>query len=93
MNEYKPQKPHILFRTPEQLQRYLEGAGSAELRFRAYPISGEPETYNYSSGEKTVTRETDGMSFDSLDDFTCYAFQYDPEGYPSTEHVYLEVLN
>ena len=70
MNEYKPQKPHILFRTPEQLQRYLEGAGSAELRFRAYPISGEPETYNYSSGEKTVTRETDGMSFDSLDDFT-----------------------
>jgi hypothetical protein len=93
LNEYKPQKPHILFRTPEQLQRYLEGAGSAELRFRAYPISGEPETYNYSSGEKTVTRETDGMSFDSLDDFNCYAFQYDPEGYPSTEHVYLEVLN
>jgi len=75
------------------MQRYLEGAGRAELRFRAYPISGQPETFNYSSREKTVARETDGMAFDSLDDFTCYAFQCDSEGYPNTEHVYLEVLN
>ena len=55
MNEYKPQKPHILFRTPEQLHRYLEGAGMNYAAF--HPISGEPETYNYSSGEKTVTRK------------------------------------
>jgi hypothetical protein len=92
LKKYKAQKPHIRFHTPEQLQSYLEGAGNAEFSFRAYPISGEPETFHYSSGA-AVTRETDGKSFDSLDDFTCYAFQCDIEGYANTEYVDLEVLN
>jgi hypothetical protein len=40
-----------------------------------------------------VTRENDGRAFDSLDDFICYAFQCDAEGYPNTEYVDLEVLS
>lgn len=92
MKKYGSQKP-IRFRTPEQLQCFLERAGNAEFSFRAYPISGEPETFHYSSREKTVTRETDSRSFDSLDDFTYYAFQCDTEGYANTEYVDLELLN
>jgi hypothetical protein len=93
LNKYETPKPHIRFRTPEQLQGYLERAGNAEFNFRAYPISGEPETFHYNSREKVVTREKDGRAFDSLDDFICYAFQCDAEGYPNTEYVDLEVLN
>ncbi|MDD4238638.1 MAG: hypothetical protein PHT62_08790 [Desulfotomaculaceae bacterium] len=93
MDKHGSQKPYIRFHTPEQLQCYLERAGTAEISFRAYPTSGEPETYNYSSREKAVSRESDGRSFDSLDDFTCYAFQCDIEGYANTEYVDLEVLN
>ena len=92
MNKFGSQKPHIRFETPEQLQCYLERAGNAEFSFRAYPISGEPETFHYSNGENVV-RETDGRSFDSLGDFTCYAFQCDAEGYARTEYVDFELLN
>jgi len=93
MNKYGSPKPHIRFRTPDQLQGYLERAGNAEFNFRAYPISGSPETFHYSGGEKAVTRDTDWKSFDSLGDFTCYAFQCDTEGYSHTEYVDFEILN
>jgi hypothetical protein len=86
-------KNHIRFRTPEQLQRYLEKAGSDEFSFRVYPISGDPETFYYSSGENAVTRDTDGSTFDSLSDFICYTFQCDTEGYANTEYVDFELLN
>lgn len=91
MNE--PEKLLIRFRTPDQLQGYLERAGDVELSFRAYPISGTPETFHYSGREKAVTREKDQRSFDSLEDFTCYAFQCDVEGYSHSEYVDVEVLN
>jgi hypothetical protein len=55
--------------------------------------AGEPENYRYNSREMVVTRENDGRAFDSLDDFICYAFQCDAEGYPNTEYVDLEVLS
>lgn len=90
MNKYGSQKIH--FRTPDQLRGYLERAGDAEFRFRAYPISGSPKTFHYSGGEKTVTREADRRSFD-LEDFTCYAFQCDAGGYSHTEHVDFKVLS
>lgn len=93
MNKYGPQKPHLRFRTPDQLQDYLEKAGNAELSFRAYPIAGDPETFHYNGGEKAVTRETDRRYFDSLEDFICYAFQCDVEGYAHTEYVDFEVLD
>ncbi|MGI5943016.1 MAG: hypothetical protein ACOX86_12380 [Pelotomaculaceae bacterium] len=93
MSKHGMQKPHIRFRTPEQLQGYLKKAGKAEISFRAYPIAGEPENYRYNSREMVVTRENDGRAFDSLDDFICYAFQCDAEGYPNTEYVDLEVLS
>lgn len=93
MNKDGTQKPHIRFRTPEQLHGYLDKAGKAQFSFRAYPIAGEPETYHYSSREKVVTREHDGRSFDSLDDFICYAFQCDAEGYANTEYVDLVELS
>ncbi|AGL03451.1 hypothetical protein [Desulfoscipio gibsoniae] len=93
MNKYGSQKPHIRFRTPEQLQGYLERAGNAEFNFRAYPISGSPETFHYSGEEKVVTRENDRKSFDNLEDFTCYTFQCDAEGYSHTEYVDFELLN
>lgn len=93
MNKYGSQKPHIRIKTPEQLQDYLERHGDAEFSFRAYPISGEPETFHYNNWEKLVTRETDGRAFDNLDDFICYAFQCDIEGYANTEYVDLEVLD
>ncbi|MDD2498799.1 MAG: hypothetical protein PHT78_00725 [Desulfitobacteriaceae bacterium] len=90
MNKFKAQKPHIRFRTREKLQSYLERSGKNELNFRAYPISGEPETFHCSGGN--VFRETDGKSFDSIGNFTSYAFQCDEEGYTHTEYVDLEVL-
>ena len=93
MNKYGSQKNQIRFQTPEQLQSYLERAATAELNFRAYPISGEPETFHYNSAEKEVSGETDGRSFDNLSDFICYAFQCDSEGYARTEYVDVEILN
>jgi len=93
LNKHGSQKNQIRFRTPEQLQSYFDRAASPELNFRAYPISGEPETFHYSGDEKAVTRETDGKSFDNLGDFICYAFQCDGEGYARTEYVDVEILN
>jgi len=93
MNKPGAQTTQFRFRTPDQLQGYLERAGNAEFDFRAYPISGSPETFHYSGVEKTVTRKTDRRSFDSLGDFTCYAFQCDTEGYSHTEYVDFEMLN
>jgi len=93
LNNYGSQKNQIRFKTPEQLQSYLERAGCAKLNFRAYPISGEPETFHYSSDEKAIIRETDGRSFDNLGDFIFYAFQCDAEGYARTEYVDVEILN
>ena len=92
MNNNGSKKHPIRFQKPEQLQSYLEKAGNNEFSFRAIPISGEPETFHYSSSENIV-RETDGRSFDSLDDFICYAFQCDATGYARTEYVEFEVLN
>lgn len=77
----------IRFRRPEELQEYLENSDKEELLFSAIPISGEPETFRYNSREKVVTRTSDGALFDSIDDFICYAFQCDREGYPRTEYV------
>lgn len=93
MNKYGSPKNQIRFQTPEQLQSYLERAASTELNFRAYPISGAPETFHYSIDEKAITREDDGRSFDDLSDFIGYAFQCDSEGYPRTEYVDVEILN
>ena len=53
------EKRLIRFRTPEQLQDYLAKAGGAELNFRAIPISGAPETFQYRGRDKSVTREKD----------------------------------
>lgn len=83
----------IRFRTPDQLQGYLERTGKAEFNFRAYPISGAPETFHFNGREKTVTRITDPKTFDSIRDFTCYAFQCDAEGYSHTKYIDFEVLN
>lgn len=80
------------FQKPDQLQSYLEKAGNNEFSFRAYPLSGDPETF-YHSTSKKIVRELDGRSFDSLSDFTCYAFQCDHEGYANTEYVDLEILD
>jgi hypothetical protein len=85
------EKDNIRFKTPEQLQDYLERAGNDGISFRAYPISGEPQTFHLSGGD--IVRKTDGRSFESIGNFTCYAFQCDAEGYARTEYVDLEVLN
>gem|GEM_PF-2172351 len=79
--------PPIRFRTPYELQDYLENTDKEELLFSAIPISGEPETFRYNNREKVVTRTSDGALFDSVTDFICYAFQCDAEGYPRTEYV------
>ncbi|MGE5422119.1 MAG: hypothetical protein ACM3QW_02555 [Ignavibacteriales bacterium] len=91
MNNFGSPKTSTRFRTPEQLQSFLEREANGDFRFHAYPISGEPETFHYSGG-KNIVREADGTSFDSLGDFTCYAFQCDAEGYAGTEYVDIEVL-
>lgn len=91
MNESGSPKPSIRFQTPDQLNRFLEREVNADYSFRAYPISGEPENFHFHSGENIV-RESDGRTFDSLGDFTCYAFQCDAEGYAGTEYVDIEVL-
>jgi hypothetical protein len=90
---FKSQQSYIRFKTPEELEEFLEEAGSADFDFRAIPISGEPETFHFSTYEDTITREPDGDSFDNLDDFICYAFQCDADGYARTEYVDLELLD
>ncbi|MDD2359749.1 hypothetical protein [Syntrophaceticus schinkii] len=54
------------------------------MALKAYPLSGEPETFRYHQNEQVVTRNKDGRTLDSMDDFFCYAFQCDAEGYPGT---------
>ena len=79
---------NIRFRTPDELQKYLDNTGKHDLYFRAYPISGTPETFHFDGHEKVVvTRQRDGFSFETVDDFLCYAFQCDTEGYTHTEYV------
>ena len=78
---------NIRFRTLEDLQKYIDNTGKQDLNFRAYPISGAPETFHFDCHEKVVTRERDGFSFETMEDFLCYAFQCDTEGYTHTEYV------
>jgi len=86
-------KSRVRFRTSDQLQGYLARSDNAEFDFSLYPIAGSPETFHYSGGDQVVTRVTDQRSFDSLEDFICYAFQCDAEGYSNTEHVDFELLS
>ena len=80
-------QPCTRFHTPDELREYLEHADQQEIVFRAYPIAGEPETFRYLNHEQTVVRSKDGRTFDSMEDFLCYTFQCDPEGYSGTEYV------
>ncbi|WP_243119732.1 hypothetical protein [Pelotomaculum propionicicum] len=75
------------FNTLDGLRVYLENPVRPEFAFCVYPVSGKPETFNYNSLGQVVTRLADGSSFDSLEDFLCYVFQCDREGYPNTEYV------
>lgn len=85
--------PYIRFRTPDDLQRHLDGAGKKDLSFRAYPISGTPETFYFDSKEKVVSRERDSFSFETMKDFLCYTFQCDTEGYTHTEYVDVKFMS
>lgn len=82
----------IRFTTINELGQYLENVGEGELSFRAYPISGTPEDFHYNGEEQSVVRVKDQRTFDNVEDFTCYAFQCDPEGYSHTEYVDVEIL-
>lgn len=93
MNEGLVNRSPIRFRKMEELQNYLESVGDGKLDFRAYPISGAPENFHYNGHKKTVTREQDGTTFDNVEDFLCYAFQCDLEGYTHTEHVDIKPIN
>lgn len=92
MNKFGAKNIHVRFQKPDQLQSYLENTDNSEFSFRAYPISGKPETFHHSSNKKII-KEIDGRSFDSLSDFTCYVFQCDAEGYSNTEYVDFEIFN
>jgi len=81
------------FHTLEEFRSYLENAGDGEFDFSAIPIFGAPENYHYNGHEKVVTRKKDCQIFDNVDDFLCYAFQCDPEGYAHTEYVDVVVLS
>lgn len=39
-----------------------------------------------------MRRQKDRRTFDSVEDFLCYAFQCDAEGYSHTEYVDVEIL-
>jgi hypothetical protein len=77
----------VRLHTPHEMREYLQRSDQQELVFRAYPIEGEPEDFRYLNHEQTVIRLKDGRTFDSMEDFFCYAFQCDAEGYPNTEYV------
>jgi hypothetical protein len=77
----------VRFQTPDQLRKYLDDLGQAEVDLKAYPISGEPEVFRYYQHEQVATSVTDGRTFDSMEDFFCYVFQCDAEGYPRIEYV------
>lgn len=76
----------------EELYDYLQKAGDRKMHFRAYPISGQPEDFLYDGSEKLVIRIKDNRYFDNLEDFVCYCFQCDQEGYSHTEHIQVESL-
>lgn len=78
-------KHGLRFNTPDDLLVFLAGKRNSEFSFRAVPISGEPETFHYQ--DDMVVRQPDGKTFIELDDFICYVFQCDAEGYARTEHV------
>jgi hypothetical protein len=75
----------IRFHTPDELEKYLKDT-KLNIVFSAIPTSGEPETFRYVCEENAVIA-SDGTLFDSVDDFICYAFQGDAEGYPRAEYV------
>ena len=85
--------PSLRFHTPEQLRSYLDDLDQTKVDLKAYPISGEPEMFRYYHHEQVVTRVKDGRTFDSMEDFFCYAFQCDAEGYPNTEYVDIVVFS
>lgn len=81
----------IRFTDIEELSQYLANVEDGELDFRAFPIAGCPEAFHYNGHEKSVIRLKDQKKFDNVEDFICYAFQCDPEGYSHTEYVDFEV--
>ncbi len=76
----------IRCRTQENLRDYLAGSGQGGLNFSAYPIAGDLERFYYDPGNEIVIQKNDGRTFE-LDEFLCYAFQCDVEGYSHTEYV------
>ncbi|HRY13674.1 MAG TPA: hypothetical protein P5309_08885 [Syntrophomonadaceae bacterium] len=84
-------KHQFRFNTPDDLLSFLTSNRDSEFSFRAVPIAGAPEMFYYHNDK--VVREPDGKSFTSMDEFTCYVFQCDAEGYARTEHVDLEIIN
>lgn len=86
-----PQQEKIRFTTLGEFAQYLDNIGEGKLDFTAYPISGNPENFHFDGHEQLVTRESDGRSFDHVEDFLCYAFQCDREGYTNTEYVDIKV--
>jgi hypothetical protein len=79
--------------TLADLEQFLNSTEDGHLEFRAYPIAGSPEDFSYQQHEKLVIRKKDGREFDNMEDFLCYAFQCDQEGYSHTEHIDVEPLN
>lgn len=75
----------------DELTQYLENVGDGNLKFKAFPISGAPEEFYYNGHEQSVVRQKDQKRFDNVEDFICYAFQCDPEGYSHTEYIDVEV--
>ncbi|ABO50013.1 hypothetical protein Dred_1483 [Desulforamulus reducens MI-1] len=82
----------IRLTTTDELSQFLENQGERQLDFKAIPISGTSEEFHYNGHEKSVTKKQDQNLFDNVEDFVCYAFQCDPEGYSHTEYVDIEVL-
>ncbi|MBO8137858.1 MAG: hypothetical protein H0Z40_06960 [Desulfotomaculum sp.] len=82
----------LRFRTLQAFQKYLGKIGDGKVDFYAYPISGSPERFHYDGHEKVVRREKDGRLFDNVEDFLCYAFQCDREGYSHTEYVDIKLI-
>ena len=79
------------FHTLENLDNFFKEAKNQELIFKAHPISGSPERFRYDSSEQVISSLEDGSMFDSMNDFYRYVFQCDPEGYPNTEYIDLEL--
>lgn len=84
-------RQYIRVRTLDDLEAFLENSGKQELTFKTYPISGNPEIFRYNRNGKVVTRLEDGSSFDNMEDFLCYVFQCDVEGYSNTEYIDVQI--